>query len=73
MRGTCRFHSLIPAAKAMVKLKERPVVFYCKNGQVSPQACAKLVKAGYDQVYFLSGGLSAWQSENLPVKKGRKG
>ena len=63
---------LDPEGKTVGKLKERPVVVYCKTGQFSEQACRKLTKSGFENVYWLSGGLQAWINEQLPVASGRK-
>ncbi|MGD9385464.1 MAG: rhodanese-like domain-containing protein [Thioalkalispiraceae bacterium] len=41
----------------------------CKTGQRSGQACATLKKQGFEQVYNLSGGVTAWQADNLPLTK----
>jgi len=47
----------------------RPVVAYCARGQRSRGAGAALAKAGFKDVYHLSGGLAAWRSAGLPVEK----
>lgn len=51
------------------KLKSRPIVVYCRTGGRSPGACALLKKNGFEKVYNLSGGLTAWQNANLPLKR----
>lgn len=51
------------------KYKGRPVIVSCRSGQRSGQACAMLKKQGFEKVYNLSGGIMAWQSDNLPVTK----
>lgn len=53
----------------LTKFKNKPVIVYCQTGGRSGSACALLKKNGFETVYNLSGGLSAWQSANLPVKK----
>ena len=58
-------------SKALAKLKNKPVIVCCRTGQTSSQACAKLVKAGFESVYQLTGGVAAWKSENLPLVKGK--
>lgn len=40
--------------------KDKPVVFYCRSGARSAQACAFMASKGYDQVYNLAGGIIAW-------------
>lgn len=53
--------------KQLVKLKNRPVILYCKTGQASFQQAGKLVKLGFTTVYVLRGGLLKWREDNLPV------
>ncbi|MEO8000992.1 MAG: rhodanese-like domain-containing protein, partial [Arenimonas sp.] len=31
----------------------------------------KLVKAGFEKVFWLDGGVAAWQQADLPLVKGR--
>ena len=47
----------------------RPVVAYCARGQRSRGAGAALSKAGFKDIYSLSGGLAAWRGAGLPVEK----
>lgn len=61
-----------PAAKPLVRLKDRPVCVYCKTGQQSEQAAKKLTQGGFDRVYWLAGGLQSWISDQLPLAIGRK-
>jgi len=55
--------------KDLEKYKSRPVIVGCKTGQRSGHACATLKKEGFEQVYNLSGGMTAWQADNLPLTK----
>lgn len=55
--------------KELEKYKSQPVIVGCKTGQRSGQACATLKKEGFEQVYNLSGGVTAWQADNLPLTK----
>jgi rhodanese-related sulfurtransferase len=55
--------------KELEKYKSKPVIVGCKTGQRSGQACAMLKKEGFEQVYNLSGGVTAWQADNLPLTK----
>ena len=55
--------------KELDKLKSRPILVTCASGNRSTPACSALTKAGFEQVYALSGGLSAWQQAGMPVKK----
>jgi rhodanese-related sulfurtransferase len=58
--------------KDLSKAKELPVVAVCKDGRHSEKAAQRLVKAGFQKVYTLGGGVYAWQQAQLPVAKGKK-
>jgi len=60
-----------PENKELAKTKDLPVAVYCKTGTTSAQAASRLVKAGFTQVYWLGGGLNAWQQADLPTAKGK--
>ena len=45
----------------------RKVVFYCRSGARSAQACLFMRTRGRDQVYNLRGGIIAWLRSGLPV------
>ena len=51
------------------KHKDKHVIVYCKTGTRSGLACRELNKAGFEKVYNLSGGISAWQEAHLPVSR----
>ena len=57
--------------KALAKARELPVVLACRTGASSAEAAKKLVKAGFKQVFWLDGGVAAWQQASLPLLKGR--
>jgi rhodanese-related sulfurtransferase len=57
--------------KVLAKVRELPVVVACRTGAASSGAAKKLVKAGFKQVYWLDGGVAAWQQASLPLVKGR--
>jgi rhodanese-related sulfurtransferase len=40
--------------------KSEPIVFYCRSGARSAQACAWLMSQGINNVYNLSGGIMNW-------------
>ena len=50
--------------------KAQPLVVVCRTGQRSTQACSILRKQGFASLYGLSGGITSWQSANLPLAKG---
>lgn len=60
-----------PENKQLAKARELPVALVCRSGTVSAQAAKRLVKAGFKQVYWLDGGIGAWQSADLPLARGR--
>jgi rhodanese-related sulfurtransferase len=51
------------------KRTNTPLVLACQTGNRSSKAAAILKKAEFTNLYTLSGGLAAWQKENLPVEK----
>lgn len=55
--------------KELDKLKSRPVLVNCRSGQRSARACGILKKSGFETVYNLAGGITAWERANLPVEK----
>lgn len=60
-----------PESKLLANAKELPVVVVCRTGQGSGDAAKRLKKAGFKQVYWLEGGIGAWQQADLPLVKGR--
>lgn len=55
--------------KALEKYKQQPVIVVCNLGQHAGQAVRKLEAAGFENVFRLTGGMSGWRSDNLPVVK----
>jgi rhodanese-related sulfurtransferase len=60
-----------PESKLLANAKSLPVVVVCRTGQGSADAARRLKKAGFEQVYWLDGGIAAWQQADLPLVKGR--
>lgn len=60
-----------PENKLLANARELPVVVVCRTGQGSADAAKRLKKAGFTQVYWLDGGIAAWQQADLPLVKGR--
>jgi rhodanese-related sulfurtransferase len=56
-------------AKDLDKLKAKPLLLSCQTGARSAQAAATLMRAGFTDVYNLSGGMNAWQQANMPLQK----
>jgi len=51
------------------KQKANPVIVVCASGTRSATAVAMLTRAGFTQAVSMDGGMSAWQSQGLPVVK----
>ena len=60
-----------PESKALANAKSLPVVAVCRTGQASAGAAKRLKQAGFEHVYWLDGGIAAWQQADLPLVKGR--
>ena len=60
-----------PENKLLAAAKSLPVVMVCRTGQASGNAARRLRKAGFEHVYWLDGGIAAWQQADLPLVKGR--
>ena len=55
--------------KKIEKHKSKPLIV-CGVGSDAQKAGEKLKKLGFENVFVLSGGLSAWQNDDLPTVKG---
>ena len=51
-----------------VHQKDRPVIVVCQTGARSIPACKTLTKAGFSDVYNITGGMQAWEDSKLPIK-----
>lgn len=51
------------------EFKSKPIVVMCRSGRRSAKAVNMLKEAGFTQVSNIKGGISAWESEGLPVVK----
>ncbi len=60
-----------PDNKLLAKAKDQPVVLVCRTGIQSADAAKKLVKAGFAKIFWLDGGVAAWQQADLPLVKGK--
>lgn len=52
------------------RYKERPLIVCCASGTRSASACGELKKLGFTKLFNLAGGVDAWKSAGLPLKKG---
>ncbi|MEC8327916.1 MAG: rhodanese-like domain-containing protein [Pseudomonadota bacterium] len=53
------------------KSKNDPIILVCVSGMTAQSIANGLVKAGYEQVNVLSGGITSWQNANLPLTTGK--
>jgi rhodanese-related sulfurtransferase len=53
----------------LAKFKAKTVVVMCATGVQSSKAAAQLAAAGFETVHIMEGGVTAWQSQNLPMVK----
>ena len=51
------------------KHKDKPIIVVCAMGMTAKRTASQLLKAGFEQVTVLKGGMNAWQGANLPVSK----
>jgi rhodanese-related sulfurtransferase len=58
----------LAAAKGFAK--GEPLFIFCRSGNRSKQAAAKLQKGGYQQCCIVEGGTMAWAQAGLPVNRG---
>ncbi|MDO9105323.1 MAG: rhodanese-like domain-containing protein [Methylovulum sp.] len=53
--------------------KKTPVLVACQTGTRSAAAGKILTKAGFEQVFTITGGMQAWENDyKLPIKSNRK-
>ena len=55
------------AAQAETLDRETPILFYCRLGARSGMAANAFRRAGF-QAYSLTGGLEAWDAQDLPIE-----
>ncbi len=61
--------SLKSQLDSLVKDKNKPVLAYCRSGNVSGKASRILKSSGFSNVHNLAGGILSWQEANLPLTK----
>lgn len=62
-------NGLAGRVKELEKHKSKPILLSCRSGNRSSRAAVVLRKHGFEKVYALTGGFTAWERENLPVEK----
>lgn len=58
--------------RELEKYKDKDIVVNCQSGNRSMRAIQILKKHGFEKVYNLSGGISAWNNANMPIETGTK-
>ena len=69
------FDELQAGAKKLGNAKSTPIIAVCDAGITSTKAVDALRKLGFENVYGIKGGMTAWTTAGLPVvtaKKSRK-
>lgn len=51
------------------KHKQKPMIVVCNLGQTAGAASKKLKAAGFENVVRLSGGMTEWKAQSLPIVK----
>lgn len=51
------------------KFKDKPIIVVCAMGMTSKRTASQMLKAGFDKVVILKGGINAWQAASLPLNK----
>ena len=51
-------------------LKNEEIIFYCRSGNRSTQACLMLESLGFTNVKNLAGGMLEWQEKIIPTGDG---
>ena len=59
-------------SEKLKKLGPKPILTVCDAGLSSSRAASSLRKLGFESVYSLKGGITAWTQANLPLVTGKK-
>ncbi|MGJ8680277.1 rhodanese-like domain-containing protein [Paraglaciecola sp.] len=49
--------------------KNKPIIVVCAMGMSAKRTASQMLKAGFENVSVLKGGIGAWQGANLPINK----
>ncbi len=55
------------AADTLKKYREKFLVLYCEDGNVSAALARRLHASGFTKTFNLRGGLATWRAEGLPL------
>jgi len=53
---------------SLEKYKTQPIIVTCQTGARSVPACKRLTKAGFAQIFNMTGGMQSWEDNKLPIK-----
>ena len=51
------------------KSKDKPIIVVCAMGMTSKRTASQMLKAGFENVATLKGGMNTWQGASLPITK----
>ena len=57
--------------KALEKYQKQTIIVYCGNGHESARFARNLKRSGFENIYYLKGGITEWQQAGLPIVKGK--
>lgn len=63
------FGKLKQRLKELNKHKGKPLIVVCKLGQQSGEAARTLKEDGHEEVFRMSGGITEWKTQSLPLVK----
>lgn len=55
--------------KELEKVKAKPIIVSCARGNRSAAVAGRLRKLGFNEVFSLRGGITAWQQGSMPLEK----
>jgi rhodanese-related sulfurtransferase len=66
---TIPYNEILENLDKLPQDKDAEIVLYCMGGMMSRAALSMLVRAGYTNVKFVSGGFTAWSLAGYPLKR----
>ncbi len=69
--GASNLYVITEAALMEIVDKDEEVVFYCGGADcsLSPNACARALTWGYENVYYFAEGKPGWEAAGYPLEK----
>jgi len=53
---------------SLEKYKSQPIIVVCQSGSRAVPACKTLIKANFEHVFNMTGGMQSWEDSNFPIK-----